>query len=687
MPADHLLNTVLELYQSVHDGPKTDQIIGTTVTLLTSLSNPLNLAVLTSQLLTAPAIWHRGDGIQTSYRIISIFHTAAVRLRQGESQPPLPGGRVPTRLGCDAWATAVVKGADDRSNRWQHLLVLTGVLIGMTSAQDAPHTISGGLRNKLEGAIVKAANLALERPMQDGPVAAASISVALGFALPLLSEFYLYAINSNTLLPNAVWTLTGPEGFQEGRFLDTINSGLSKQGQYIHWPSTSASFQNMQQLSARPLVAGMGSNAKLIMHGIQHAQDSGVVLQAQDVLLEFSRDLLDRWQRCQLSAVESKTEGNHLSDETIQVTWPALWDLLKKMLYSVVAASQAIMSRCLLDPRLRNDRTAPAVATKMLHILRNLYFISSRDGAGAFQAYTFTNLTAIDILSRSPTATIAFLGEIRPDADGNIPTHTVHKSLDLFYLNLAEHLPLSLPIDASELLIVEPATVYLSQNPSSRLMLDLFESAHSAILSVLSCPQNSLLATKLVPFYIDRLFTSFPVYISPRQFRVAFRTVMQIVSPPFPVAEKEPQLAEVLLEMLRFRAVNAGTTPLPPATNANAEPGPQSEQSALVLALIDSLPYVALPIMDDWFTITAETMAGIADPELRLPVRNRFWEMLESGELDVGRSSLAVSWWHARGGRDLMLRSAGPPQAPAYVMSGALAATEKKADGADQARL
>ncbi|CAI4217916.1 unnamed protein product [Parascedosporium putredinis] len=674
MPADHLLNTVLDLFQTVHDTHKTDQIIGTTVTLLTSLSNPLNLAVLTSQLLTAPAIWHRGDGIQTSYRIISVFHTAAVRLRQSEGESEgqllLPSGRVPTRLDCDAWATAVVSGADDRSNRWQHLLVFTGLLMGMTRAQETTRGLSWALRTKLEEAIVKAANLALERPMQDGPVAAASISVALGFALPMLSEFHLNAINSNALLPNAVWTLTGSEGFQEGRFLEMINSGLSRQGAIIHWPATSASFRHVQQLTASPVVTGMGSTAKLIMHSMQHAQDSGVVLQALDTLLEFSRELLSRWQRCQLSEVEVKTEGYHFSDETIQATWPALWDLLKKSLFATIAASQALMSRCLLDPRLRNDQTAPV-------------------------AYTFTYLTAIDVLSRSPPATIALLGEIRPDADGIIPTHPVHRTLDLFYLGLAEHLPLGISTDASDLLIAQPATVYLSQVPDSFLMRELFESAHSAVLSVLSYPQNSPLATKLVPFYVDRLFTSFPTHISPRQFRVAFRTITQIVSPPFPVADTSPELAEVLLEMLRFRAVHAATVPLPPATDANPnlaagakpEAGPFSEQSTLLLALVDSLPFLALPIMDDWLTLTAETVAQIADRELRLPVRNRLWEVLESGELDVGRSSLALSWWYSRGGRELMLRAAGPPQAPAYVMSGALAADTTKVEGGDQPRL
>src|SRR5690606_33749694 len=144
---------------------------------------------------------------------------------------------------------------------------------------------------------------------------------------------------------------------------------------------------------------------------------------------------------------------------------------------------------------------------------------------------------------------------------------------------------------------------------------------------------------------IDKLFSSFPQYISPRQFRVAFKTVMRIVSPPFPVSATNPELSEVLLEMLRFRAAGADGAPLPPPVDATAEGEPPvSEQSALVLALVDALPFLPLPLVEGWLAITAETVGMIADPGLRLHVRKRFWEVLESGELDVGRASLAVSW-------------------------------------------
>ncbi|SPO01134.1 related to peroxisomal membrane protein PEX17 [Cephalotrichum gorgonifer] len=700
MPADHLLNTVLSLYQSVHDDNKTDQIIGSTVTLLSTLSNPLNLAVLTSELLTAPAIWHRHDGIRTSYRVISIYHSAARRIRQPDPAEALPGGRQPGRLGCDAWAKGVAKGADSRSNRWQHLLVLTGILMGMhvddDGAGSSSSSLSAGLRNTLQEAVVKAANLALERPMQDGPVAAASISVALGFAMPHLSEFHLRCINSDALLPNAVWTLTGSEGFQDGQFLTPVNAGVSRSRQgdveVMHWPAESASFRQIQQLDSKPVVGSMGATARLAMHAIQHAANPALVLQAQDALLEFTARIFEGWQACALSEVEARTEGRHLSPETLQVTFPILSELLRKVLYSVVAALQALVSRSILDPRLRRD---PSVAAKTLHTLRNLFFISSRDGNSNFQAYTFASLCSVDILSRYPDAAAALLAEMRPDAAaGSIPPHPLGRTMDLHYLTLAEHFPPSLPSAASEALIVQPASVYLAQPPppSSPLARDLFESAHSAVLSVLSCPQNSALATGLVPFYVDNLFSSFPLHISPRQFRVAFRTVTQIVSPPFPVSATNPDLAETLLEMLRFRAAGASPEPLPAALYDAAggegenEDVQLSEQSALLLALVDALPFLHISLLEEWLPVAAEAVGLIADPQLRLPVRKRLWDVLGSGEMDVERSSFAVTWWYSRGGKELVLgAAAGLAGQP--VMSGALVEEEKREGGEGLSRL
>lgn len=681
MPADRMLNTVLQYYQDVHDAAKTDQIIGTTAHLLAQLSNPLNLGVLTSQLLTARAIWQQPDGLNRSVRVISIYHTAATRVHEHETveptigKPPLEGGG----LQCDEWTRAVVKGADDRSRRWQHLLVLTGVLMGMEG--NDKRALSRSLRNTLESAVVTAANLALESHAADGPLAAASIVLALNFAFPLLSDYHREQINSDALLPLTIWAVTGEYGFADAHFLEAVGRDTAETpGNVLNWPAQSPSFHMLQQIDKKPLMGNIGPLSKLAGFAVQHAKDTRGVLQAHESLLIFSRRVLDAWQRTPYSDLDPAFEGPRLSMETQQETWPVLWQVLRKLVYGVVGMLQPIVSRSLLDPTMYHDAAAPGIASKSLHILRHLYFISSRDGNGSFQVYIFAYMTSIDVISRYGAAAQAFLQAIRP-GDPSVPTRHIQRNLDLFYLNLAEHLPLTLATEVAEDFIIKPALAYLShQGPMTPSIVELFEAAHSSVLSVLCCPQHGSLTIGMAPFYIVKLFESFPDHISPRQFRMAFKTVMQVVSPPFPIATMEPHLSETLLEMLRMQMTTANTEPLPQEmfardAAAQASEDPLSQQSALAMALVDSLPFLPLPLVEEWLTVSAQALNEIENPRLREPVKTRFWDILVSGELDVERAAIGVGWWGTKGGRELVLYGRSAQEPP--MMSGALVGDEK----------
>ncbi|KAG6003433.1 hypothetical protein E4U21_002027 [Claviceps maximensis] len=700
MPVDSLLNTVLHHYQDVHDAAKTDQIIGSTVHLLTHLSNPLNVGLLTSQLLTAPAIWHRQDGTKPALRVIGIYNTAALRVREGpvddDGRAPAPAPARARGLGCDEWTRAVVKGADDRSRRWQHLLVLAGVLMGMQADRDDGRVLSRALRNTLEQAVVTAANLALKGNVEDGPAAAASIVTALNFVFPLLSEHHQAQIDCDALLPIAVWAITGEEGFCDAQFLRAVDRDTTTTttttsqhpGHVFVWPEQSPSCHLLRQMEKQPLVANMGPLSKLAAFAAQHARDSSVVLQAQDTLLVFTGRVLDNWQRNRLSGIEYALQDSRLSPETMQTTWPLLWQVFRKLMFSTVAVLQAIVARSLLDPRMLMHGIARGVASKSLHILRSLFFISNRNGNSAFQVYTFTFMTSLDMLSGDALASETFLREIyRPPAVTSVSSTPLDGILDLYYLNVAEHFPLSLPTDACEALLVKPAIAHLSPEegpeispPSTAAQKEILESAHSVILSALSCPQHSALTIRIAPFYIVKLFDSFPQQISARQFRLAFKTIMEVVSPPFPIAAMDPHLSETLLEMLRTNLSTASTRFLPQdrsrdssAEESARQPPPQqeplSEQSALVMTLIDSLPFMPLPLVEEWLDHTARAMHEIRDARLREPVRERFCHVLVSGEMDVERSIIGVAWWGTKGGRELVW-SGGSHAQP--VMSGGL---------------
>ncbi|KAI3336679.1 peroxin 8 [Xylariaceae sp. AK1471] len=683
MPADRLLNTVLRAYQDVPDPSQTEKILGTTNTLLTSLNNPLNLALLTSHLLTARSIWQQPDGLRTCLRIISIYNTAAIHVRRNEldnanlaeGQPTVGSG-----IRAEEWARAVAKGLDDRSSRWQHTLVLAGILMGMEG--EDRRSLSWSLRSTLEQAVATAANLALEDQSQTGVLGRGAVVLALTYAFPLLSGANKSLLNGNVLLPAVVEAILGEEGFQHGDFIRTIELDIAP-ARNLQWPANSPSVDRIQKLESRPLAQNMGPLSRLGVFAVEHAHDSNIVLRAQDELLSFTAGLFKKWEQCALSTVDLSVESAKLPPEVIQGPWPMLWQLLKKIMFTVVAILQPIVGRCLLDPHLRNEIVAPTLALKTLHILRNLSFISSRRGGNTFQVYTFTYLTSLDILTQYPDVCARFLKETLPPQTSAVPS-PVHQALTLFYLNTAEHLPLSLPAPSAEILIIAPATANLSpttwlnspaNTPPSSLTLEIYESSHAALLSVLSCPQHSPLTAPLVPFYIDVLLSSFPNRISPRQFRLAFRTVMQIASPPFPISATHPELSETLLEMLRFQAEGASTAPLPPAPDtfggsqqAESATGPISEQTALVLALIDALPYLPTHLLDEWLSRAAGASNMIPDPRMRNVAHRRLWDLLASGELDVERAVVGVAWWGTRGGREMI---AGNDQND-FLMSGAL---------------
>ena len=128
------------------------------------------------------------------------------------------------------------------------------------------------------------------------------------------------------------------------------------------------------------------------------------------------------------------------------------------------------------------------------------------------------------------------------------------------------------------------------------------------------------------------------------------------------------------MELVRHRAVQAPTgtgvlrrpssLPIPDKqsrgapsnTAANDQPKTAlSEQSTLILALIDSLPFLAICTLEEWLPIVAELTNVVQDPAMAKACKVRFWEVLSSGEMDVERAALSVAWWGTRGGRELVL--------------------------------
>lgn len=318
---------------------------------------------------------------------------------------------------------------------------------------------------------------------------------------------------------------------------------------------------------------------------------------------------------------------------------------------------------------------APKLATQALHILRNLYFISTKTGTASFSQYTFAYLTAMDTLCTYLPRVEAFLQFIRPVDTSGVPQHPLDRNLDLFFLNTTEHFTLLLPPTSAEELLVATASRYLSAGESSHL-LSIFEAAHSGMLAVFSAPQNAEVTKRHLPFYIGALFGVFPEKVSARQFRLAFRTLLRLTSPPAVLAATEPMLSATLLELLHERAASASASPLPPKPaeiKLDTDPSMElSEQAVLVLTVIDTLPQLTLDLLDEWLPLATDLVNAIDDEAMREHCKEHFWHTLVGGEMDPDRSGVCHDWWSTRGGREMLLYGREDEQQSPFTMSGGL---------------
>jgi hypothetical protein len=231
-------------------------ILGTASSLLTTLGNPNNLSLLTSHLLTAPAFWDRPDGVRTPLRLISVFHAAVTTIVTHHSDvrwkkaPKLEPGQLTVGggLSLEEWIRAVVAGADDRSQRWKHLIVLGGLLIGIGSLEEQGMELywASSMRKLIEGAFVRATNMALvevrERHEVDG-LGGQTITLALNHAFGCLGDVERANIDYDLLLPVLIGTAYySNEGFQSAYFLGGLDMDIqSSQSGKLDW---SVSFED-----------------------------------------------------------------------------------------------------------------------------------------------------------------------------------------------------------------------------------------------------------------------------------------------------------------------------------------------------------------------------------------------------------------------------------------------------------
>ena len=655
-----------------------DRLFGSATTLLTLLINPLNVTLLSSQLLSAPSIWSNPDGLRTTLSILGIFSNAARHVAQHDDVSSASNAYpLQKTLSKEDWAVAVIKGADEGSPRWRHLCVLAGLLIGFKGIEHG--TIPRTLRDTLESATVKAVNTSFLNGETRNEFVANSIVLTLSHISDILSNGEKAKLNHSLLLPILYHApFFSKDGLHSGYFLSTTDADITQVTRSkFDWSPKSATFVMCQRMSTGPLMSCLGPLSRLAAFSVEQVQDSEVLGTMMKDLSAFTRSLAVQWRQNKMSEIDLVEESEYLTDEALQKTLPLLWRTLRSAMFAVVVILRSLLGRLLEDPRLP-ENGMPFMSIQTLHVLRNLYFVSSRSGNSSFSQYQFVTLAAIDILSQYPTQAEAFLKDIQPSSLGDIPQHPDDRCNDLFFLNTAENFANAMSPEVNENILVTAARPYLGLGRDSRLVA-IFEAAHSVMLAVFSAPQNvGLLPIHIHP-YVDLLFAVFPQAISPRQFRMAIKTLIRVTSPPFPSAMTEPMLPSTILELVRSRLESAAELPLQnhrSVVSGDSQQPPLSEQSACLLALIDSLPLLPVEQLEIWLPLVAEAMSLVKDPSQSQICGQRFWEVLSNGEMDVDRAAFCVLWWGTKGGRELATGGDQIEQEGAF-MSGALTNTSK----------
>lgn len=466
-------------------------------------------------------------------------------------------------------------------------------------------------------------------------------------------------------------------GLRQGYFLGTIDTDIIEGvGKKFDWSTKSNSYRHLQSVASGPLVVALGRLSRLAAFSVRQIEDPITLLRMLQDLSEFSRSLSIQWRQNKLSEIDVSEEKVFLSDETCRTPLPLLWRVLRTSMFAIVVLLTACMER-LLSNDTNEPYDAPSSAVLVLQTLRHVYFISSRLGTDTLSQYSYVYLAAIDILSQCPGQAGQFMEEIQPTEIDRIPLHPLDRCMDLYFFNLAEQMILVLDSATAINLLMPAAAPYLRIDGDPRL-LPLFEAAHSVMLALLAAPQNSDLASSEIQAYAGFLFQAFPQFISPRQFRFAIKKLVRITSPPWLVSRQLPLLSSTILEALSVRLEIALPQSLSKSSiiEKTGSNDVMSEQAVLVLALIDSLPFLPIDALEDWLPIAAKSIHSIQEPAAQHAVKQRFWEVLSNGEMDVDRADLCVTWWGTQGGREILLYG-GDDIGDKPLLSGALSESIK----------
>ena len=158
----------------------------------------------------------------------------------------------------------------------------------------------------------------------------------------------------------------------------------------------------------------MSSVARLAGTAVRESRDPRAIHAFLDRITEFSHTLSSQWMMNRLSQISPLDEARLIDPHSRRVTIPVVWQILKMVLFTTTLVLQDLATRLIREEPLANENNGPLITSKILHILRGFYFVTSRLGTQAFTSYNFVYMTSVDILSMHSAEAEKFVVSIAP---------------------------------------------------------------------------------------------------------------------------------------------------------------------------------------------------------------------------------------------------------------------------------
>ena len=230
-----------------------------------------------------------------------------------------------------------------------------GLLLGLAT-QDGER-LSLSVKHTIEGAIVKAVNLALRDSASDNPLAVKTLAVVLSHVFDLLGENHKHELDHDLLLPRLCHSaFFDIEGLHSGYFLGTMDADvIQATSSKFDWSTKSATYTRVQRVASGPLFESLGSMSRLIAFSAENVENLDLLAVMIQDISAFARCLCVQWRQNKLSEIDITEETTFLSDETLRTSLPLLWRVLKSSMFASIVILRSVLGRALRDSKLPMD--------------------------------------------------------------------------------------------------------------------------------------------------------------------------------------------------------------------------------------------------------------------------------------------------------------------------------------------